>query len=246
MARFAASGVARPSVTCLNQPIGPYRRIDWLRMDLSAMRRVAKQLGGTVNDVVLATAAGGLRGFLRRSRQEDVDRLDFQAGVPVSTREAAERGKLGNRVSAWIVRLPLAERDPLRRFARVREATAALKASKATLAADTLEHLAEWTGGTLFALGARILDVSPPVNLVVTNVPGPRRPLYLLGAPLLEVHPMVPLAGRLATGIALMSYRDTLSWGFTADWDGVPDLHELVLAVDHAFRRLCEAAGVEA
>jgi diacylglycerol O-acyltransferase len=80
--------------------------------------------------------------------------------------------------------------------------------------------------------------------MVVTNVPGPRHALHLLGSRMLEAHPIVPLMGNLASGIALMSYRDTLSWGFTADWDLVPDLHELVLAVDHSFERLCEAAGL--
>jgi WS/DGAT/MGAT family acyltransferase len=230
--------------TPLNQPVGPYRRVDWLAMDLGRMRRVAKALGGTVNDVVLAVAAGGVRRFLRRSRQEDVDGIDFRVMAPVSTRDAAERGKAGNRVSAWIVRLPLDERDPVRRFERVREATRELKESKAALAADTLAQVTEWTGPTLLSLGTRLVNVAVPFNMVVTNVPGPRHALYLLGSRMLEAHPIVPLMGNLATGIALMSYRDTLSWGFTADWDLVPDLHELVLAVEHSFDKLCEAAGL--
>jgi WS/DGAT/MGAT family acyltransferase len=243
VARFASRGIAGASSTSLNQPVGPYRRIDWLEMELPAMKRVAKKLGGTLNDVVLATAAGGLRGFLKRARQEDVDRLDLRAAVPVSTREAAERGKLGNRVAAWLVKLPVGERDPLARFEQVRASTAELKASKAALAADTLEQVSEWTGATLLQLGARLMDVSLPINLVITNVPGPRQPLFLLGAEMLAIHPMVPLFGHLATGIALMSYRDVISWGFSADWDLVPDLHDLVLAVDRSFRELREAAG---
>ena len=141
--------------------------------------------------------------------------------------------------------LPVDERDPLERFERVRKATAELKRSHAALAADTVAQLTEWTGTTLLSLGARLMDVALPFNLVVTNVPGPRDTLYLLGAPLLESHPLIPLMGHLATGIALMSYRDTLSWGFCADWDLVPDLHEFVLAMEHSFRKLAEAAGVE-
>jgi hypothetical protein len=164
--------------------------------------------------------------------------------APVSTRDASERGKLGNRVSAWIVQLPVGERDPLRRFERVRDATRELKESKAALAADTLAQVTEWTGSTLLSLGTRLVNVAVPFNMVVTNVPGPREALHLLGARMLEAHPIVPLMGNLASGIALMSYRDALSWGFTADWDLVPDLHELVLAVEHSFGRLCEAAGV--
>lgn len=242
--RVAGGGSALASSTSLNQPLGPYRRIDWLPMDLRALRAVAKQLGGTVNDVVLSVTAGGVRRFLKRTRQEDVRRLDFRAMAPVSLRAANERGKLGNRVSAWIVPLPVDERDPVRRFERVREATAELKRSNAALAADTLLQLSEWTGTGLLTLGARMMEFTVPFNLVVTNVPGPREQLHLLGAPLLESHPLVPLLGNLSSGIALMSTRDTLSWGFTADWDTVPDLHALVLAIEHSFRRLAEGAGI--
>jgi WS/DGAT/MGAT family acyltransferase len=243
VARFATRGIAGASPTSLNQPIGPYRRIDWLEMDLPAMKRVARKLGGTLNDVVLSVAAGGLRAFLSRARQEDVDRLDLRAAVPVSTRQASDRGKLGNRVAAWLVKLPVGERDPVARFEQVRAHTAEMKATRAALAADTLEQVSEWTGATLLQLGTRLMDLSLPINLVITNVPGPREPLYLLGAEMLAIHPMVPLMGHLATGMALMSYRDVVSWGFSADWDLVPDLHELVLAVDRSFRDLREAAG---
>ncbi len=240
-----SGGGPTASSTPINQPIGPYRRIDWLPMDLRRVKSVAKQLGGTVNDVVLATVAGGVRRFLKRARQEDMRKLDFRAMAPVSMRDASQRGKFGNRVSAWVVPLPVDERDPIARFERVRKATAELKRSHAALAADTVTQLTEWTGTTLLSLGARLMDVALPFNLVVTNVPGPRDTLYLLGAKLLESHPMIPLMGNLATGIALMSYRDTLSWGFCADWDLVPDLHEFVVAMDHSFRKLAEAAGVE-
>jgi WS/DGAT/MGAT family acyltransferase len=240
----ATSFLGGATPTPLNRPVGPYRRVDWLAMDLGRLRRAAKELGGTINDVVLAVTAGGVRHFLRHSRQEDVDGVDFRVLAPVSTRGAAERGKLGNRVSAWIVKLPLGERDPVRRFELVRETTRELKESKAALAADTLSQVTEWTGSALFSLGSRFVNVGVPFNMVVTNVPGPPSTLHLLGARMLEAHPIVPLIGNLATGIALMSYRETLSWGFTGDWDLVPDLHELVLAVEHAFGRLCEAAGV--
>jgi WS/DGAT/MGAT family acyltransferase len=232
------------TATSINQPVGPYRRVDWLPMDLGRLRHVAKQTGGTVNDVVLAVTAGAVRRFLKRSRQEDVRKLDFRVMAPVSMRDAAERGKLGNRVSAWVVPLPVGERDPLARLERVRSATADLKRTHAALAADTVAQLTEWTGTTLLTLGARLMDMTVPFNLVVTNVPGPRDPLYLLGSQLLESHPLIPLMGHLSTGIALMSYRDTLSWGLCADWDLVPDLHEFTLAVEHSFRKLAEAAGV--
>jgi len=244
LGRLLSSGAPDASRTSLNQPIGPHRRIDWLPMDLGAVRRVRQALGGTVNDVVLATVAGGVRRFLGVHRGEEVDALDFRVMAPVSTRPAGEHGATGNRVAAWIVRLPIDEPDPRRRLARVREATAELKRTRQALGAEALIQVGEWSGAIGLALSSRFIHVSQPFNLVVTNVPGPRERLYLLGAALLEAHPMVPLLGSFSTGIALFSYRDTLSWGFTADWDLVPDLHELVGSVEHAFRRLCEAAGV--
>jgi len=239
IARQLAGGLGPAPPTPFNQPIGPHRRVDWLAMDLPLVRRTAKALGGTVNDVVLATVAGGVRRFLGRQRQEDVERLDFRVLAPVSTRAAAERGRLGNRVSAWVVRLPLGERDVRRRFERVRETTAELKHAHAELAAETLAQIVEWTGPVLLQLGARMVHAGgAPFQMVVTNVPGPREPLYLLGVPLLEVHPIVPLLGTLGAGIALFSYRDVLSWGFTADWDLVPDLHDFVLAIEASFAQL--------
>jgi len=239
--RTLGSGVSA-SATSINQPVGPYRRVDWLEMDLGRVRGLAKKLGGTVNDVVLATTAGAVRRFLRRSRQEDVRNLDFRVMAPVSMREAGERGGLGNRVSAWIFPLPVGVRDPLARFQRVHETTAELKHSHAALAGDTVMQLSEWTGTTLLSLGARLVETSVPFNLCVTNVPGPRETLYLLGAPLVASHPLIPLVGTLSTGIALMSYRDKLSWGLCADWDLVPDLHDFALAIERSFERLASAA----
>jgi diacylglycerol O-acyltransferase len=242
--RMLTGGLGPAPPTPFNQPIGPHRRIDWVAMDLPLVRRTAKALGGTVNDVVLATVTGGVRRFLTRQRHEDVDRLDFRVLAPVSTRAASERGRLGNRVSAWVVRLPVGERDPARCFEQVRETTAALKHSHAELAADALEQISEWTGPLLLELGARLMQVgASPFQMVVTNVPGPRQPLHLLEAPMLAAHPMVPLLGTLGLGIALFSYRDVLSWGFTADWDQVPDLHDFALAIEKSFARLCGAAG---
>jgi WS/DGAT/MGAT family acyltransferase len=239
-----AGGLAPAPATPLNQPIGPYRRVDWLPMDLGLVKRTAKALGGTVNDVVLATVSGGVRRFLSRQRLEDVDALDFRVMAPVSTRAAAERGRLGNRVSTWVVPLPVAERDPRVCFERVHEVTSELKETHAERAAEALVGLAEWTGPLLLELGTRLAEAGAlPFQMVVTNVPGPRVPLHLLDAPLRVAHPMVPLVGTLGVGIALFSTRDVLSWGFTADWDLVPDLHDFVLAIEASFARLCRAAG---
>jgi hypothetical protein len=124
----------------------------------------------------------------------------------------------------------------------VREITQDLKKSKQALGDEVLSSVSEWTAPTLAALAARLAFRNRLSNLVVTNVPGPQIPLYLLGARMLETYPVVPLFESQGLGIALFSYAGGLYWGFNADWDNYPDLHDLVVAVDQAFRELCEAA----
>jgi diacylglycerol O-acyltransferase len=231
------------SDTPLNRPIGPHRRVDWLAMPLDDVKAVKHALGGTLNDVVLATVTGAIQRFLE-GRRVNVDVLDFRVMAPVSVRTERERGTLGNRVSAWIVELPLAERDPRRRLARICEHTARLKDSKQAMGAAALTAAAEWTPSTLLSLAARMMTRALPFNLVVTNVPGPQVPLYFLGARMLDNFGHIPLVDYLGVGIVLFSYAGTLCWGFTADWDLVPDLHELVVAVRDAFVELQTAAGI--
>jgi hypothetical protein len=192
--------------------------------------------------VVLAVVAGAMSRWLRKSRQTDVDTLDFKVMTPVSVRAAGERGALGNRVAAWFVPLPLGERDRRRRYQRVREATARLKERREALGGETITRLVEWLGPAPATLAAGLLRESSPFNMVVTNVPGPRTPLFLLGARMLEAYPLVPLLGTLGLGIALLSYQGSLAWGFVADRDLVPDLHELVLDVEGELARLRELA----
>jgi WS/DGAT/MGAT family acyltransferase len=241
--RVVGKSLAGATPVPFNQPIGPHRRFDWLPMSLEEIGVVRRSLGGSVNDVVLAVLAGALRRYLHHVRQVDVDGLDFKVMAPVSLRASHERGSLGNRVAAWFVPLPLAERDPVRRLELVCQETLRLKQQHEALGLETLSQALEWLGSTPISLGARLARSATPFNMVVTNVPGPRQPYYLLGARMLEAHPMVPLMGVLGLGIALFSYAGTLSWGFTADWDLVPDLHELVVAVEHEFaalRRRCD------
>ena len=235
------SAAAHPaSPTPINQPIGPHRRYDWLAMDLGAVKTVKNRLGGTVNDIVLATVAGALRHFLE-GRRVNVDVLDIRASIPVSVRTDEQRGTLGNQIALWVTALPVAERDPRRRLAQVRESTARLKESRQTMGAQVLAAVSEWTSTTLLSLAVRLSTRSRPFNLVVTNVPGPQIPLYLLGAELRQCYPMLALLENQALGVALFSYAGHLGWGFIADWDLVPDLHDFVLAIDTSFRELQNA-----
>jgi WS/DGAT/MGAT family acyltransferase len=234
--------VGRSTAVPFNRPVGPNRRIDWLPMSLDRIRDVRRATGTTINDVVLATAAGAVGRYLARDRGVDLEGVHFQVMAPVSVRTSDERGTLGNRVSAWTVELPIGERDPLARLDAVAQQTRELKRSKSALGAETITQMTEWTGSALLGLSARMLRRTTPFNMVVTNVPGPRTTLYLLRSRLLQIHPHVPLTGNLGLGIALFSYDGTLSWGYSADWDLVPDLHQVVLATEYAFEALYDAA----
>lgn len=220
--------------------IGPHRRFDWTRMDLNEIKAVKTRLGGTVNDVVLATVVGALRRFLPK-RGVRVEDLDFRALVPVSVRRKNEHGTLGNKVAQMMARLPLDERDPYRRLERVTAVTTQLKQSHQIEASELLEEFSDWGPTGLMTQLMKLGSQRRMFNIVVTNVPGPPVPLYLLGAPMLGPIPAVPLFTNQALGIALFSYTDGLYWGVSADWDAVPDLHEFVEALNDGFRELVEA-----
>jgi WS/DGAT/MGAT family acyltransferase len=240
-----AAGLSPASPTPLNVPTGPHRRFDWTATDLGAVRKIKESLGGTVNDVVLAVLSGALRRFLSR-RGEDVDHLDFRAMLPVNVRTDATRRQMGNRVAMIRACLPLDERDPRRRLERVIAETTQSKHSHQASGIQVIEEISDRTFSSLFVDFARLTAYSRPYNLIVTNVPGPQFPLYLLGSRLVACHPLVPLFRNQALGVALFSYDGTIFWGFNADWDALPDLHDLVAAVDREFVALCEAANASA
>jgi WS/DGAT/MGAT family acyltransferase len=232
------------SETPINQPIGSHRRFDWTALDLDAVKEVKNRVGGTVNDVALATVAGAFSRFLelRGIALHEQTRLDFRAACPVNVRADGEAEQLGNRVSNLIVKLPIAERDPLRRLERIRETMTELKSSNQLLAMGVIERVGEYTHPSLMSYFARMTVEKRSSNFVFTNVPGPPTPWHLLEAPLLETYPIVPIMPMQGVGIALMSYCGGLYWGFNSDWEQVPDLHELVLATEASFQELYEAA----
>ena len=241
---FGAS--LRPaSETPFDVDLGPHRRFDWTRFDLEQVRCLKDHLGGKVNDVALTVVAGALRRFLGNRGLRVAD-LEFRAAVPVSVRADSERATLGNRVSMILVPLPLAERDPLERFRIINETTTTLKGGHLASGTDALTKLADAAFPELASFLVRLGLQAHAANLVVTNVPGPPAQVYFLGAPLLANYPVVPLANNMALGIALLSYAGGLYWGFNSDWDAMPDLHELVEAIDREFELLCAAASGEA
>jgi WS/DGAT/MGAT family acyltransferase len=206
-------------------------------MDLADIKALRRELSGTLNDVVLTVVTGAVRRFLQR-RQVDPRGIEFRVLAPVSVRTEDERGTFGNRVSAWMVDLPIGEPDPRKQIERIARRTAELKESKHAVGAEVLTQVAEWTPSALLSLGARNVTRLLPFNMVVTNVPGPQIPMYMLGARMLEVYPHVPLTDNLGLGIALLSYDGKLYWGFNADYDLVPDLSGFVDTVRESFEEI--------
>jgi WS/DGAT/MGAT family acyltransferase len=239
---FLGAGVRNAAATPLNGPVGPHRRVEWLDFDLAEMKEVKKRLGGTLNDVVLAIVAGAVRRYLTQHRASCEG--EFRALIPVSTRTVDERGQGGNRVSAWIAPLPLAESRPLERFDAICRLTATYRDGHQERGAEVLTETAEWTTALPLAAAVRLISRTKAFNVIVTNVPGPPVPFHLLDAPMIAGYPHVPLFENQGLGIALLSYAGRFSYGLVGEWDLLPDIERLAAAIDAAYAELREAAGV--
>jgi WS/DGAT/MGAT family acyltransferase len=231
-----ASGGPRVPKSSLNVHIGRDRVVAWARTDLDRPKRArAIAEGSTVNDVVLCVAAGALRRYLERRGDEVPDYL--VALVPVSLRRPDEKGELGNRMSTIMVRLPLSEPDPRKRLERLRDETKRLKESDNVRAASLIIEATGWAPPTLNRLLSSAMARPLIFNLVVSNVPGPQRPLYLLGRRIREIYPFVPLSPQNhALSIGMISYDGRIYFGLAGDRDTVPDLDDLAAALREALR----------
>jgi diacylglycerol O-acyltransferase len=227
-----------------NAPIGPHRRFTWVRANLRDVKAIKDSLGGTVNDVVLATVAGALGRHLRR-RGQNTDGLELKAMVPVSVREDLERGALGNRVAALMAPLPVWCQEPVARLDIVREELKDLKSGGQAVGAQVLTDLSGFAPSTIMDQASRLMARQRFFNLVVTNVPGPQFPLYLLGRRMLDPFPMVPLAKNQALGVALLSYDGAINFGIVGDFDLMWDLDEFAQDLRESLAELAVTAGVE-
>src|SRR5262249_49957004 len=194
--------------------------------DLAQFKAIKNSLGGTVNDVVLATVTGAL-GRHMRLHGYDTEDVVLRAMVPVSVRADVERGALGNRVAAMWAPLPVGILDPVERLLEISRAMEDLKDSGQAVGAQVLTGLSGFAPPTILAQAARLQARQRLFNLVVTNVPGPQMPLYMLGRELDALYPMVPLTENTALGIAIMSYNGQLNFGLGSDYDAVPDVDGL-------------------
>jgi WS/DGAT/MGAT family acyltransferase len=229
--------------TSLNGPtIGTRRRFDVVRVPLADLKEIKNSLGGTINDVVLTVTASGLRALLQ-SRGEALPAQGLRAMVPMNLRAAGEHLALGNRVSSLYVELPVTEADPVRRYRETVVHSESLKSDGRQAAGTTaVIELAGLAPPVIHATLARALYATRLFNVTVTNVPGPQQTLYAFGAPLREIHPLVPLAAEHAVGVAAVSYDGNVFFGVVADRDTVPDLEVLLSALRASIEELLSAA----
>src|SRR4051812_4709344 len=241
---MAWAGLTPAPGTPYNDRIGPHRRFTWVRTSLDDVKAIKNELGGTVNDVVLATVAGALGRHLRRRGQSTAG-LELKGFVPVSVRADVERGALGNRVAAMIAPLPVWCQEPVARLDVVREAMAGLKESGQAVGAQALTELGGFASPTIMGQAARRFTSERFFNVVGANVPGPQFPLYLMGRQKIDPFPMVPLVRGQGLGIALMSYNGRLDVGLVGDYDLIWDIDELAEDVREALAELGDSAGVK-
>lgn len=243
----AAVTVARPTpASPLNVDIGTHRRYATTALKLEDLKKIRKAHGGTVNDVVLAIVAGGLRSWLMTRGEAVGSRATIRAMVPVSVRPSEAMAGLPetSQVAAFLVDLPVGELDPVVRLQRVAFDMAQHKEGGQLLGAEAIVSIAGFAPPTLHALGARAGSAlsKRAYNLVVTNVPGPQTPLYAGGGLLLASYPVIPLTKGQAVSIGLTSYHGGVYFGINADRDAMPDVDVLAQCLSDAAEELEDAS----
>jgi diacylglycerol O-acyltransferase len=237
--KMLEAGIAAPR-TPLNVEIGSHRRVSFVRTDLDDFKAAKDTHGGTVNDVVLSVVTGALGNYLR-ARGHDTEGLELRAMVPVSTRAREEHGALGNKVSAMMAPLPVWCTDPVERLRLVTATMGDLKGSGQAVGAEILTRMTDFAPPTIAAQAARLQPAQRFFNLVVTNVPGPQVPLYVLGRQMESIFPMVPLARRQALCVGIMSYNGQVDFGLVGDYDAMADLDSFALDLEASVAQIVAA-----
>jgi len=242
MAKLAPA--LRPATgSSLSGHIGRQRRYTWARVSLDDVKTIKQELGGTVNDVVLAAISGGFRTLLLARGEEPGPHM-VRSLVPVSVRAPGAENVYDNQVSAILADLPVHVADPAERLAAVRSELAALKASKEAMVGEALTSIGRFTPFPFASWWVRNAFGLPQREIVTvtTNVPGPRQPLYGMGRRLLEIIPYVPIATTLRTGISIFTYCGNLTFGITGDFAANPDLDVLAHGIEDGISELKKAA----
>ncbi len=237
----ARTALKAPPDTPFNVPPGPFRRFEVVEVRFERFKKIKDALGGTVNDVVLAAVAGGLARFLHE-RGIDAEGMELRACVPVSVRTDATKASMGNEITIMMAPLPIGIADPVQRLARVREVMGDLKSSNQALGAQAIAGLQDFAPPTIHAQASRLQFSSRMYNLLVTNVPGPQFPLYVLGRKMIYMFPIPFLAGDRALAIAIMSYDGGMNFGLLGDYDAMGDLDVVGAGIEAALDELDTAA----
>jgi diacylglycerol O-acyltransferase / wax synthase len=238
--KMVGAGLKAPP-TPFNVEIGPHRRFAMVQTDLADLKRVKDANGGTVNDVILAVVSGAIGRYLR-ARGHDTEGMELRALVPVSIREAEEHGALGNRISAMMAPLPVGTEDAVVRLHLVTGSMGDLKASGQAVGAEILTRLTDFAPTTIVSQAARLQPNQRFFNLVVTNIPGPQFPLYVLGRQMESIFPMVPLAQNQALCIGIMSYNGQVNFGLIGDYDAMADLDSFGLDLEAEITAMIDTA----
>ncbi len=249
-AREAAEGVGEivwavlnpAPATPLNVDIGPHRRFLGVGSALEDFKIVKNAFGCTVNDVVLAVVAGALRDFMI-ARGVRTEGLELRALVPVSVRADDEHQQLGNRIVAMRGPLPVYIPDPVQRLLFVKREMDGLKESKQALGAEVIAGAQNFAPPTILAQASRLNFSTRLFNLIVTNVPGPQFPLYVLGRKMLEAYPVAFLPQHHALAIAIMSYNGQMNFGLLGDLDAMDDLDQFGESIAAELATLVSLAG---
>ena len=234
----------RPATgSSLSGPIGQQRRYIWARSSLDQVKMIKRELGGTVNDVVLAAISGGFRALLL-SRGERPEPHMVPSLVPVSVRAPGEESIYENRVSAVLAYLPIHVADPVERLAAVQAELSALKASKEAMVGEALVSIGRYTPFPVFSRVVRLVYGlrQREIVTVTTNIPGPQMPLYGMGRRLVEIIPYVPIATTVRTGISIFTYCGDVTFGITGDYVTNPDLDVLARGIEDGVSDLVKAA----
>ena len=238
-----AAGGPKASQTFMNQEIGRDRRVAYVQTELDLLKQARGDTEATVNDVILAGAAGGLRRFLVRRNQRLPEHI--VALVPMSVRRDDERNELGNRIATLMVALPIRERDPAARLETIHATTQRLKSSKQAQAASLVIEATGWTPPTINRVLAGALARPLNWNLVVSNVPGPQVPFYLLGRRIEAIYPFVPLSPQgHALSIGIVSYDGGVFFGLAGDREVLHDIDSLAQDLADALDEQIRAAGL--
>ncbi len=243
-------GLASPvSLMPFNKACAGARKLVWSEFSFAEARAIRAACEGTVNDVVLTVLSGAVSRYVEFHGQQ-IEGRNLRVMVPVSLRQADQRGALGNLVSMLPVEIPLYIRDPLQRFRYINEKTGKMKGGRVAEGLNLFTALMGILPAPVHALAGALAGTLantpiPPFNMVSTNVPGPQVPLYAMGKRMVSYYPYVPVGYAIGCGCAIMSYDQKLTFGLTSDTVAMPDVEKLKQFLDESFAELRQAAGVE-